>query len=149
MRSIRKATALAGVLAIFAALAAYGGPGTMVPVVSSSLTAAAASLTLTTPDSGLASSVRVEPVSGTPSDDETARYQTCNLFRQMVEGIDYLSTDEQQQFISDMASVAEDTGDPDLVEAVANMSQGMLDSNPQQFAAGMRAMSQICGVSYE
>jgi hypothetical protein len=150
MRSIRKATALAGALAIFAALAACGGPGAMVPVVRSSLTAAAASLTLTTPDSRLPpSSVRVEPVSAPSSDEEAARYQTCNLFRQMVEGLNYLSTDEQQQLISDMADVVQYTGDPDLVEAVANMSQGTLDGNPQQFAAGMRAMSQICGVPYE
>ena len=124
MRSIRKATALAGALAIFAALAACGGPGAMVPVVRSSLTAAAASLTLTTPDSRLPLSVRVEPVSATSSDEEAARYQTCNLFRQMVEGLNYLSTDEQQRLISDMADVVQYTGDPDLVEAVANMSQG-------------------------
>ncbi len=149
MRSIRRATTLIGALAIYAALAAYGGPGAMVPVVSSSLTAAAASLTPTTSDSWPSSSVSVEPVSATSSDEEAARYQTCNLFRQMVEGIDYLSADEQRQLMSDMADVVPYTGDPDLVQAVANMREGSLNSNPQQFAAGMRALSQICGVPYE
>lgn len=150
MRSMRKsATALAGALAIFAALAAYGGLGAMVPVVGSSLTSAAASLTLAAPDSRLASGVGVQSVSAPGSDEEAARYQTCNLFRQMVDGIDYLSTDEQQQLMSDMAEVVQYTGDPDLVQAVADMNQGLLDSNPQQFAVGMRAMSQICGVPYE
>ena len=150
MRSMREsATALAGALAIFAALAPYGGLGAMVPVVRPSLTAAAASLTLTTPDSRLASSVRTQPVSAISSDEEAARYQTCNLFRQMVDGIDYLSTDEQQQLMSDMAEVVQYTGDPDLVQAVADMNQGLLVSNPQQFAAGMRALSQFCGVPYE
>jgi hypothetical protein len=149
MRSIQKATALAGALVIFAALAAYGGLGAMVPVARSSLTAAATSWTLTTADSRLPSNVRVEPVSATASDEEAARYQTCNLFRQMVDGIDYLSTDEQQQLISDMADVVQGTGDLDLQEAVANVSQGLLDSNPQQFALGMRTLSKICGVPYE
>jgi hypothetical protein len=136
-------------LVIFAVLAAYGVLGAMVPVARPSLTAAATSWTLTTADSRLPSNVRVEPVSATASDEEAARYQTCNLFRQMVDGIDYLSTDEQQQLISDMADVVQGTGDPDLVQAVANMSEGMLDGNPQQFAAGMRDLSQICGVPYE
>ena len=67
----------------------------------------------------------------------------------MVEGIDYLSTDEQQQLMSDMADVVQYTGDPDLIQAVADMGQGSLNSNPQQFARGMRAMSQICDVPYE
>jgi hypothetical protein len=148
MRSIRKGAALVGALAIYAALAVYGGPGAMVPVVRSSLTTAA-SLTLTTPDDRLSSTVRVEPVSATEADDEAARHQTCNLFRQMVEGSDYLSADEQGQLMSEMADVVQDTGDSDLVQAVANMRQGARDSNPQQFAAGMRALSQSCGVPYE
>jgi hypothetical protein len=115
MRSMRKrATALAGALTIFAALAAYGGLGAMVPVVRSSLTVAAESLTVTTPDSRLPSSVRVQPVSATSNDEEAARYQTCNLFRQMAEGLNYLSTDEQQQLISDMAEVVQYTAEPDL-----------------------------------
>jgi hypothetical protein len=67
----------------------------------------------------------------------------------MVDGIDYLSPDEQRQLMSDMADVVPDTGDPDLVQAVANMREGSRNSNPQQFAAGMRALSQICGVPYE
>jgi hypothetical protein len=120
----------------------------MVPDVGSSLTTAA-SLTLTTPDDRLPSTVRVQPVSATEADNEAARHQTCNLFRQMVEGSDYLSADEQGQLMSEMADVVQDTGDPDLMQAVANMRQGARDGDPQQFAAGMRALSQICGVPYE
>jgi NADPH-dependent curcumin reductase CurA len=149
MRSIREAAALAGALAIFAALAACAGPDATAPAAPSSLIAAAAPLTLTTPVGQLAPTVGVEPVSGTSSEEEDAKYQTCTLFRQMIEGIDYLSTDEQQQLILEMADVAQYTEDPDLTGAVADMGQGWLDSNPQQFASGMRALSQICGVPYE
>jgi hypothetical protein len=149
MRSIREAAALAGALAIFAALAACAGPDATAPAAPSSLVAAAAPLTLTTPVGQLAPTVGVEPVSGTSTEEEDAKYQTCTLFRQMIEGIDYLSTDEQQQLILEMADVVQYTGDPDLTGAVADMGQGWLNSNPQQFASGMRALSQICGVPYE
>jgi hypothetical protein len=149
MRSIREAAALAGALAIFAALAACAGPDATAPAAPSSLIAAAAPLTLTAPVGQPAPTVGVEPVSGTSSEEEDAKYQTCTLFRQMIEGIDYLSTDEQQQLILEMADVAQYTEDPDLTGAVADMGQGWLDSNPQQFASGMRALSQICGVPSE
>ncbi len=149
MRSSRKATALAGALAISAALVTYVGPSAMDPIIRSSLTAAAASLTPATSNSHPASSVRVRPVSAPASDEEAARYQTCNLFRQMVEGLNYLSSDEQRQLMYDMAAVVQYTGDAALMRAVANMSQGALEDNPQQFVTGMRALSQICGVPYE
>jgi hypothetical protein len=149
MRSIRKATALVGALAILAALAACGGPDTTASASPLSLFAAAAPLRLTTPASQPTPMVGVEPESTTSSGEEDASYETCNLFRQMIQGIDYLSTDEQQQLIDQMADAAQNTGDPDLVQAVDDMSQGLLNSNPQQFASGMRAMSQICDVPYE
>ena len=149
MRPIRKATALAGALAIFAALAACGGPSATAPGAFSSLSATTAPLTLTSAVSHLAARVGVKPVSATLSDEEDAGYETCNLFRQMVEGIDYLSPDEQQQLIYEMADVVQHTGDPDLMQAVDEMGQGWLNSNPQQFARGMRALSQICDVPYD
>ena len=148
MRSIREATALAGVLAIFAALAVCVGLSAKASAETSSLSGAAP-LTFTASVSQLAPRVGVEPISVTQSDEEDARYETCNLFRQMIEGIDYLSTDEQQQLIYDMAEVVQYTGDPDLMQAVADMGQGWLDSNPQRFARGTRALSQICDVPYE
>jgi hypothetical protein len=149
MRSIRQATALAAALAILAALAACGGPDATAPASPSSLFAATAPLRLTTPASQLAPRVVVVPVSATSSGEEDASYDTCNLFRQMIQGIDSLSTDEQQQLISEMADAAQNAGDPDLMQAVDDMDQGLLNSNPQQFASGMRAMSQICDVPYE
>ena len=149
MRSIREAAALAGALAVFTALTACGALSATASTESSSLSVATVPLKVTTSVNQLAPRVGVEPIFVTPSDEEGARYETCNLFRQMIEGIDYLSTDEQQQLIYDMTDVVQYTGDPALVQAVANMGEGWLNSNPQQFARGTRALSQICDVPYE
>src|SRR5688572_15730499 len=99
MRAIREAAALAGALAVFTTLTACGWLSATASAESSSLSAAAAPLTFTTSVSQLAPRAGVESVAVTPSDEEDARYETCSLFRQMIEGIDYLSTDEQQQLI--------------------------------------------------
>jgi hypothetical protein len=48
-----------------------------------------------------------------------------------------------------MTDVVQYTGDPALMQAVDDMGQGWLNSNPQQFARGTRALSQICNVPYE
>jgi hypothetical protein len=75
--------------------------------------------------------------------------QTCAYFRQMVEGIDTLSTQEQQQLVVKMVDSVEQSENPDLMRAVVDFGQGWLDSNPEQFAKGMRALSKICNVPYE
>jgi hypothetical protein len=55
----------------------------------------------------------------------------------------------KQELIYAMTDVVQYTGDPALMQAVDDMGQGWLNSNPQQFARGTRALSQICNVPYE
>lgn len=78
-----------------------------------------------------------------------ATSQTCELFRQMIEGIDTRSTREQQQLVDKMADAVQYTGNPELMRGVVDMGQGWLDSNPQQFAHGMRELSAECDIPYK
>jgi hypothetical protein len=78
-----------------------------------------------------------------------AAQDTCDLFRQMIEGIDTLSADDQQQLIDEMTYTVQYSQDPDLMQAVLDMSQGSMNDNPEQFVRGMRALSQMCNVPYE
>ena len=131
MKSIHKATALAGTLVIFAGLAACSGPGVTAPTAPSSPLVVTAPSTLTTLETA------------------AARQETCDRFRQMVEGIDTLSSDEQEQLMIEITDTVQSSGDPDLMRAVVDMTRGWLDSNPEQFAKGMRALSKICNVPNE
>jgi hypothetical protein len=67
----------------------------------------------------------------------------------MVEGIETLSSDEQEQLMIKMTDAVQSSGNPDLMRAVVDMGRGWLDSNPEQFTKGMRAVSKICNVPYE
>jgi hypothetical protein len=141
MRPIRTGGALAGPLMIFTALAACGGPPVTAPAAPPSLTAAAGQ-----PASGAVDESALDSAS---AGGVAATRQTCDLFRQMIDGMDTLSTREQQQLVDRMADAVQYTGNPDLMRAVLDMGQGWLNSNPQQFATGMRALSKICHVPYE
>ena len=144
MKPIRSAAALLGGLAIWAALAASSGPG--VPVAAAhppSSVAAAATLTTSVPQTAS----RAADV--TEFDASAADEETCGIFSQMVDGIDTLSTEEQQQLVIEMVDAAEQSENPDLTRAVVDLGQGWLDGNPDQFAKGMRALSKICNVPYE
>jgi hypothetical protein len=145
MKSIRSATALIGGLAICAALGACSGPGAAAPVASSlsSVAAAPTSLPMSAPQDAQRAGDVFE------SDVNAADEQTCDLFRQMVEGIDTLSTEEQQQLVIEMATAVQESRNIDLMRAVVDFGQGWLDDDPEQFAKGMRALSQICDVPYE
>ena len=150
MRPIRKGTALAGLLMIFVALVACGGPPVTAPAAPPPLTAPAAPPPLAVPAGRPASGAVDEPVlDAAPAGGVAATRQTCDLFRQTIDGIDTLSTREQQQLVDKMADAVQYTGNLDLMRAVVDMGQGWLNSNPQQFATGMRALSKICKVSYE
>jgi hypothetical protein len=115
---------------IFGTLAACGGPPVTVgqPAVSAA-------------DQPAADAV--------PAGATAATSQTCELFRQMIEGVDTLSTREQQQLVNKMADSVQYTGNPALMQGVVDMGQGWLNSNPQQFALGMRKLSAECNVPYE
>ena len=145
MKSIRSATALMGGLAVCAALGACSGPGLAAPVVPSPSSVVAAPTLLPMPASQDA------PRAGDvfQSEPSAADEETCDLFRQMVEGVDILSTEEQQQLVIEMATVVQNSENPDLMRAVVDFGQGWLDGNPELFAKGMRALSQICNVPYE
>jgi Zn-dependent protease with chaperone function len=131
MKSIQKATALAATLVIFTGLAACSGPGVAAPTAPSSPLVGTSPSTLTTLETA------------------GATQETCDLFRQMVEGIETLSSDEQEQLMIKMTDAVQSSGNPDLMRAVVDMGRGWLDSNPEQFAKGMRAVSKICNVPYE
>ena len=148
MTPIRKGIALVGTLTIFTVLAACSQSGVMVPTEPVSLSAATVA-TLMTPVSEPSPFAGGEPAYETPGVEAIAADETCELFRQMVAGLNTLSSDEQQQLISEMIEVVQYSGSPDLMRAVADMGQGWLDGNPQQFARGMRALSTICNVPYE
>lgn len=86
---------------------------------------------------------------GGPGAAAAATRQTCELFRQMIEGVDTRSTREQQQLVDKMADAVQSTGNPELMRGVVDMGQGWLNSDPQQFARGMRKLSAECNVPYK
>jgi hypothetical protein len=149
MRPIRKATALAGTLAIFAAVAACSGPTITARNPPSSLSAAAVPATLSMPVSQPLVNGGGEAGFDFRGAQADAAQDTCDMFRQMVEGIDTLSSDQQQQLIVEMTDTVQYSQDPDLMRAVLDMSQGWTNDNPEQFVRGMRALSVICNVPYE
>lgn len=146
MRSIRKAEMLAVTLAILAALVGCGGPGITAP---SAQSAPAAPSALTTPAPRLAPSTANRPVTDPSAAAADAAQETCDLFAQMIDGIDTLSTREQQQLVFKMADAVQHSDNPDLMQAVVDFGQGWLNSNQDQFAKGMRVLSAICNVPYE
>lgn len=144
MRSIRKAEMLAVTLAILAALAGCGGPGITAP----SAQPAAPSVP-TTPAPRPAPSTANRPATDPSAAAADATQETCDLFAQMIDGIDTLSTHEQQQLVFKMADAVQHSENPDLMRAVVDFGQGWLNSNQDQFAKGMRVLSAICNVPYE
>jgi hypothetical protein len=84
-----------------------------------------------------------------PSAGNVYSQRTCESFRRMVEGIDGLSQEEQKALLDDMAGTVAQSGDPDLMRAVADLGQGALAGEPARFVAGMRSLSVRCGVPYE
>ena len=48
-----------------------------------------------------------------------------------------------------MTDAVQDSGDAELMYAVFDLAQGYLESNPQQFAFGMRKLSAMCNVPYQ
>lgn len=67
----------------------------------------------------------------------------------MVKGIGTLSTSQQQDLVKQMADAVQDSGDAELMYAVYDFAQGWLESNPKQFAFGMRKLSAQCHVPYQ
>jgi hypothetical protein len=130
MRPARTSATLASLSMIFGVLAACGGP----PV------------TVGTPTSATADQPAAD---ATPAGAVGPTRQTCELFRQMIEGVDTLSTHEQQQLIDKMADAVQYTGNPELMRGVVGMGQGWLNKDPQQFALGMRKLSAECHVPYK
>jgi hypothetical protein len=144
MKSIQRIAELAGGLAICAALTVCSGPGAAATTAYSSALIAAVPSTLTMSVPQTASRAGYVPESANAADEAT-----CDAFRQMVEGIDTLSTEEQQQLVIEMVDAVEQSESPDLTQAVIDFGRGWLDGNPEQFPKGMRALSRICSVPYE
>jgi hypothetical protein len=136
MTAIRLWGTTAGLVAFLLLSVGCGGPPIATPAPPSSIAEST-------------HSVDVPASAGEGVGGEAATQQTCAAFRQMVEGIDTLSSHQQQELIDKMADAVQYTGNPDLMRAVVNMGQGWLNSNPQQFAGGMRALSKICNVPYQ
>jgi hypothetical protein len=88
-------------------------------------------------------------VDATPAEALAASQQTCDLFRQMIEGVNTLSTGELQDLVVRMVDAVEWSQDPDLMIAVVDFGEGYLLSDPTRFAQGMRSLSAICEVPYE
>ena len=81
--------------------------------------------------------------------EQAAARETCELFRQMVVGINSLSTREQQDLVNRMTDAVQGSGDAELMYAVFDLGNGYLESNPKQFAYGMRKLSAMCNVPYQ
>lgn len=125
-------------LLLAGSMMACGGPPAAAPVQP---------LPPTAPASSSVSSI-AQPISAGQPEAEASR-QTCDLFRQMIEGIDTLTTRQQQDLVDQMTDVVQTSGDAELMYAVVEFAQGYLESNPQLFAYGMRRLSALCNVPYQ
>lgn len=139
-------TMSAVLLMVAGTLMGCGGPPVAVPPASSQVT---------TPADRSSPGVAEKPPSDAVSADTTpaaamaAQQQTCDLFRQMVEGVRTLSSRELQALVNEMADAVMGTQNPELMRGVVDMGQGYVASDPQRFARGMRKLSAICNVPYE
>jgi hypothetical protein len=83
-----------------------------------------------------------------PSARNAQGQRTCQLFAQMVKGAGSLSKAQLQGLLSEMADSVAQSGEPQLMRAVADLGQGALGEQPERFATGMRTLSALCGVPY-
>jgi TolA-binding protein len=121
--------------------------GSVVACASPPAAAPVQQLPPTAPAGASVSSIAQPIAAGEP--EAAAAQQTCDLFRQMIEGIDTLTTGQQQDLVDQMADVVQGSGDAELMYAVVEFAQGYLESNPKLFAYGMRRMSALCNVPYQ
>jgi hypothetical protein len=63
--------------------------------------------------------------------------------------VDQLSSGDVIQLVNEMSEAATQSGDAELLRATADLGQGALASDRQQFATGMRLLSRLCNVPYD
>jgi hypothetical protein len=139
LTTVRRFALVLILLAVASALGACGGPA-LSPSPGGS-----------TGPSAPAVATSTAPVSPEPTPEPALAYarKTCDLFRQMVEGVNTLSTKQQQKLVDQMADAVQYTGNVELMRGVVDLGEGYLQKDPQRFARGMRKLSAECDVPYK